>query len=78
MNWREDLGLDKPHHKKPIRVPRPRSPQVEVSDSFAPYSGLKVCKDGAGYWRPKHEYLIDSRDGLRCVYCRDLLRMEPY
>jgi len=35
-----------------------------------------VCFSGQ-VWRQKHEYLIDSPEGTRCIYCRTLCRMEP-
>ena len=75
MGWSERLGMDK---RKRNRRPSPAAPQPSKTDAFAPFSGPHVCQDDAGYWRDEHKYLLSTREGLRCIYCRELLRMEPY
>ncbi len=49
---------------------------AEHGDSFAPYHGPGRCVDSAGYVRDEHHYLLEGKDGTRCLWCLKLRRME--
>ena len=75
MSWSEDMGMDKPHLKRPLRVAVTRKPEG-ASDGFAPYHGVHRCLSPSGFWRPNHDFCVEKRDGLHCMICDKLLRYE--
>ncbi len=73
----EDLGMDKPHHRRFSRMLRRPLPAADVEDHFAPYHGPGRCVDANGYARDDHDYMLTGPDGTRCLWCLRLRRMEP-
>lgn len=69
--------MDRPRCRRTIRIPAPSSPEPKATNSFAPFHGPFRCRDGAGRWRAEHSFVVERRDGLHCVFCDALLRMEP-
>jgi hypothetical protein len=49
----------------------------EPLDCYAPAPKRCVCKDAQGYRRKAHEYLHESPEGARCVWCSRLRPWEP-
>jgi hypothetical protein len=46
-------------------------------DCYAPAPKRCVCVSGAGRKRLHHEYLHESREGTRCVWCSAIRTWEP-
>ena len=52
-----------------------RRSDPDPCDCYAPAPKRCECKDGAGYRRKAHEYLHESPQGTRCVWCS---RLRPW
>jgi len=46
-------------------------------DCYAPHPKRCVCCDSTGYMRRKHAFVESKSDGVHCVWCGALRRMEP-
>ncbi len=44
---------------------------------WAPAPKGCLCTDAVGFKRKRHDYSISARDGMRCLHCNALSRMEP-
>jgi hypothetical protein len=65
----EDLGLDKPRQRRTLRIPAPQRPHALAGDAFAPFAGPHRCRSLSGRWRERHDFCVERRDGLHCVFC---------
>jgi hypothetical protein len=63
------LRLDKCMHRN--RQNRVRQHEGEIGQ-WAPFAGNRrsACKDVNGRLRHKHDYVVEGRRGLECVWCR--------
>ena len=74
-------SLSAPHDVVPTRSRRLSPVRIEWADP-GPYDtykqrpGYYACVDQTGRKRAKHEYLLETRRGLRCVWCSRLCRCE--
>lgn len=76
-------SLSAPHDVVPTRSRRLSPVRIEwcdpsPCDCFAPAPAGCRCRDRAGRLRKRHEFLLETRDGRRCVFCGSLERMSRF
>lgn len=67
---------------EPIRRGRTRArpapyDETHTPTGFAPVRFTAQCIDRVGFKRRVHEYLHESPEGTRCIYCGELRAWEP-
>ena len=67
--------FDQVQHSRPRHRPIPWADPAPT-DHYATHLKGK-CQDSAGVHRTEHWYGMFTRQGWRCVYCRELRRMDP-
>jgi hypothetical protein len=74
-------SLSAPHDVVPTRSRRLSPTRIlwadpSPCDCYDQAPGRYTCIDQTGRKRAKHEYLLETRKGTRCVWCSRLCRCE--
>ena len=72
----EATVLTRLNHGRSDRYPCPHA-KPSTSDCYDQAPGEYACKDETGRRRKRHEYLIQARDGARCLWCGRRRTWEP-
>jgi len=66
-----------PIRRGPLRAQSAPYDESHTPTGFAPVRFTAHCVDRAGFKRRVHEYLHESPEGTRCIYCDPLRPWEP-
>lgn len=69
-----DVGIQPARHRGRSQT-RIGHSDPDPGDCWAPAPKRWTCQDRAGYRRKRHSYVVEARDGRRCVFCGQPERM---